>query len=77
MDTMTSTASANPMKLSFDAQKGVAYSNGSGSSSGTGDKVTIKQDFHIYSPTSADPLESTKEAASLARTGLNLAGVNL
>lgn len=48
---------------------------GMGGGDGDGDGAYVHQEFHIYSPTSADPLESTKEAAGLMRTGLALAGV--
>jgi phage-related protein len=47
----------------------------SGSRESDEERVVVHQEFHIYSPTSADPLESTKEAAGLMRTGLALAGV--
>lgn len=77
MNDMVAVPSMNSMRLSLAPVDGVQYSGSNPFSQGGSEKITVKQDFHIYSPTSADPLESTKEAAGLMRTGLALAGVGL
>jgi phage-related protein len=76
MNAMVAIPSMSAMRLSVEPVAGVQYTGAGSWGSSGGDKVTIKQDFHLYSPTSADPLESTKEAAGLMRTGLALAGVS-
>ena len=73
MDKMLAIPSMNPMRLSVEPVDASRYATDG--SVPTRDSAKIVQNFHIYSPTSADPLESTKEAAGLMRTGLALAGV--
>lgn len=76
MDAMVAIPTMNPMRLSVTPLSEAPYMSADGSTGGNvGAKVV--QNFHLYSPTSADPLESTKEAAGLMRTGLALAGVGV
>jgi len=63
-------------ELSFSATGAMTGGSGTRTASNpSGENIVVKQDFHIYSPVSADPLESTKEAAGLMRAGLSLAGL--
>lgn len=63
-------------ELSFSATGALAGSSGTRTASNpSGENIVVKQEFNIYSPVSADPLESTKEAAGLMRAGLSLAGL--